>query len=98
MKNVFFAIAVVVACLFGLSVNAQDDAYKQELKTFIVASGATVSYDALITQMLSMTANITDEAKSQIAEQAMSELIDLMAPVYQKHISIAFKSSIEICF
>ena len=88
MKKIFFAIVVSMVCLCSMAVNAQDDVYKQELKTSIVASGASISYEAIIGQMLAMQPSLTDEAKTTITEKALAELIDLMTPVYQKHISL----------
>ena len=46
------------------------------------------SFEAAINQLFMMAGNVPAEKKSEIRTQAFDKLIDLMTPIYQKHISL----------
>lgn len=90
MKKLIFTIAITIGCLCSTAVSAQTngDSYKQELRTYMESSGSTASFDTMVNQLFMMAGNIPAEKKTEIRKQAFDKLVELMAPVYQKNISM----------
>lgn len=90
MKKLIFTIAITIGCLCSTAVSAQTngDSYKQELRTYMESSGSTASFDTMVNQLFMMAGNIPAEKKTEIRKQAFDKLVELMAPVYKKNISM----------
>lgn len=90
MKKLILTIAIAISCLCSTAVSAQnnDDAYGKALRTYMESSGSIASFEAAINQLFMMAGNVPAEKKSEIRTQAFDKLIDLMTPIYQKHISL----------
>ncbi|WP_299102956.1 DUF2059 domain-containing protein [uncultured Alistipes sp.] len=90
MKKLILTIAIVISCLCSTTLSAQnnDDAYGKALRTYMESSGSMASFEAAINQLFMMAGNVPAEKKSEIRTQAFDKLIDLMTPIYQKHISL----------
>lgn len=90
MKKLIFLVAIATSCIFCSAVNAQtnNDAYKQELRAYMETSGSSAAFETAINQMFMMTGGIPTEKKAEIRTQAFDKLVDLMAPVYQKNITL----------
>jgi hypothetical protein len=90
------SIAAVIVGFAGM-LPAQDAAYKEALQAYLDASGAMAAYDAAIDQMIDLQKGSTqaeglDDAFWRDARKefkaSMKDLIDLLAPVYVKHLTI----------
>lgn len=90
MKKLILVIAIAIGCLGSTALKAQnnDDAYKQALRTYMESSGSTASFDAMVNQLFMMAGSVPAEKKTEIRKQAFDKLVDLMAPVYKKNISL----------
>ncbi len=90
MKKLILTIAIAISCLCSTTLSAQnnDDAYGKALRTYMESSGSMASFEAAINQLFMMAGNVPAEKKSEIRTQAFDKLIDLMTPIYQKHISL----------
>lgn len=90
MKKLILTIAIAISCLCSTTLSAQDndDAYGKALRTYMESSGSIASFEAAINQLFMMAGNVPAEKKSEIRTQAFDKLIDLMTPIYQKHISL----------
>lgn len=94
MKKII--ILTAAALFFTVSItNAQsNDKYKQMLKTYMAVSSTDTSFDLAMDQIIKMMAPNESEQRVQeitakVAPEAMSSLIDLMAPIYEKHLSLS---------
>lgn len=90
MRKIIIVIALAIGCLCSTTVSAQnnDEAYGKALRTYMESSGSIASFEAAINQLFMMAGNVPAEKKSEIRTQAFDKLIDLMTPIYQKHISL----------
>lgn len=90
MRKIIIVIAIAIGCMVSTTMKAQntEDAYKKELRTYMESSGSTASFDTMVNQLFMMAGNIPAEKKTEIRKQAFDKLVELMAPVYQKNISI----------
>lgn len=90
MKKIIIVIAIAIGCMVSTTMKAQntEDAYKKELRTYMESSGSTASFDTMVNQLFMMAGNIPAEKKTEIRKQAFDKLVELMAPVYQKNISM----------
>lgn len=90
MRKIIIVIAIAIGCMVSTTMKAQntEDAYKKELRTYMESSGSTASFDTMVNQLFMMAGNIPAEKKTEIRKQAFDKLVELMAPVYQKNISM----------
>lgn len=90
MRKIIIVIAIAIGCMVSTTMKAQntEDAYKKELRTYMESSGSTASFDTMVNQLFMMAGNMPAEKKTEIRKQAFDKLVELMAPVYQKNISM----------
>jgi hypothetical protein len=92
---------IIVISLMTVSVTAgfaQTDAtYKASLKTMLQAAGSEETFKVAIEQMFDMykkqSANVPDSVwsgfESEFLSTSIDQLVDMLAPVYQKHMTEA---------
>lgn len=99
MKKLFTTLTV---CLILTSMTfAQEKAvdtqeYKKTLHTMFSLSGTEQTYQAAISQMLNMfkqqyasvNEDIWNELEQEFRKSSLNDLVDLLTPVYQKHLTI----------
>ena len=68
--------------------------YKQTLKKMFEVSGSEAAYKSAISQMFAMfkqsqqvPANVMAELEQDFMKTSMDELVDMLAPVYHKHMT-----------
>ena len=90
MRKIIIVIALAIGCLCSTTVSAQnnDEAYGKALRTYMESSGSMASFETAINQLFLMAGNVPTEKKSEIRTQAFDKLVDLMTPIYQKHIPL----------
>lgn len=96
MKKLVLLIPVL---LFLTKASAQevDPAYRATLKQMLEASGAQETFKAAVGQMITMyKQNMTDvpaevwnEFGDEFLKTSLDDLVTLLAPIYQKHLSKA---------
>ena len=89
----------LLSCFFLLSTTISfsqvDQSYKTKVKQMMLTSGGADAYDAAITQMFTMfqqqftdvPANFWKEFEKEFLNTSMDELVDLISPVYAKHLT-----------
>lgn len=88
---------VLLALFTTLSFGQESNTYKSTLKKMLQISGAESTYKVALNQMTSMfrqqQSNVPDEFWNELATEinkdALSRLLDLILPVYQKHLTHA---------
>ncbi len=91
MKKLFFALTVALLCTSNMQIKAQEinREYKQELVSYLKASGGDLSFNATIDQLFAMMGEgLTSTQKMTIKAQALDLMINSMVPVYQKNITL----------
>lgn len=95
MKRILITFTLILAAV-TLSFGQDNSAYKNTLKKMMDVSGATGSYKVVIVQTFKML----KEQKSQVPEDvwthfeksfletSQEELVEMLVPIYQKHISL----------
>lgn len=92
-----YILTVLLALLTILSFGQDNSNYKQSLKKLIQVSGSEVAYKAALNQMISMLkqqqTNVPnefwDEFSTEVNKDAFNQLINLILPIYQKHLTEA---------
>jgi len=87
-------ILILISCFLSFAQNENE--YKETLKTMFKISGSEDTYQAAITQVFSIFKGQYTEVKEEtwtelekeFQNTSMHDLIDLLAPVYQKHLTI----------
>jgi len=95
MKYAFVVVIVLVS--FGVSSAQTDDKYKATLKKMLSVAGSDASFEIVIKQMFCMfkqqKTNVPDSVwtmfESEFSQTSINELVDMLSPVYQKHITMA---------
>ena len=93
MKKTLLIAALL--CLFNLYGQENKD-YNQELMNMFEMSGTQETYQAMISQMFTMfqkqypnvPAETWEELEMEFKYKSMQELVTLLAPVYEKHLTI----------
>ena len=97
MKKIL-AIAFVLLATSVNIVSAQaNDEYKRTLKKMLDAAGSEATFDSAIKQMLGMFKgqyqNVPDdvwvELENEMLKISMDDLVEMLTPVYAKHLSVA---------
>ena len=89
LLSCFFLLATTI------SFSQVDQSYKTKVKQMMLSSGGADAYDAAITQMFTMfqqqftdvPANFWKEFEKEFLNTSMDELVDLISPVYAKHLT-----------
>jgi hypothetical protein len=91
------AIAFVLLTMSVNIVSAQaNDEYKHTLKKMLDAAGSEATFDSAIKQMLEMFReqyksvpdNVWSELENEMLKVSMDDLVEMLTPVYAKHLSI----------
>ncbi|MBB5438605.1 hypothetical protein HDC92_002281 [Pedobacter sp. AK017] len=90
-------LTVLLALVTTLSFGQENNTYKSTLTKMMQVSGSEVTFKTAIDQMISMIkqqqSNIPnefwDEFVTEINKDAIGKLVDLILPVYQKHLTEA---------
>src|SRR5687767_12722582 len=95
MKKTILSITILL--ISASSAFAQvDDKYKSTLKKMLEAGGSEASFKVVIKQMFDMlkqqNTNVPDslwsDFEKEFSKTSMDELVDMLSPVYQKHMTI----------
>lgn len=85
-----------IVCSSGSVFGQTDAEYKKTLKRMFEVSGSEAAYKAAITQMLGMfkqsqhvPPNVMAELEQEFLRTSLDELVDMLIPVYQKHMTRA---------
>jgi uncharacterized protein len=82
--------------MFGLLAQAQtDEAYKGALQGLLDASGTQAVFQSSLSQMIEMYKGLDmgvpdefwTEVEEEFRERSIDEFVDLLLPIYQKHLS-----------
>lgn len=90
-----FPLVLVFALCFAIDLFGQAETeYKQTLKKMFEVSGSEAAYKSAISQMFAMfkqsqqvPANVMAELEQDFMKTSMDELVDMLAPVYHKHMT-----------
>ncbi|WP_036675535.1 DUF2059 domain-containing protein [Pedobacter heparinus] len=90
-------LTVLLALVTTFSFGQENNTYKSTLTKMMQVSGSEVTFKTAIDQMISMIkqqqSNIPnefwDEFVTEINKDAIGKLVDLILPVYQKHLTEA---------
>ena len=93
MKKTLLILSLIL--MTAASSFAQSSTYKTTLKEMMQVSGAEASYKGIISQMMTMfkTQKSTvpvafwDELAIKMNKMAVEQLVDLVLPIYQKHLT-----------
>jgi uncharacterized protein len=98
MRTPFFlrtiiGIAVVLCSSFSFG---QDAAYRTAVKEYLKATGSMKAFTVALDQMVDMhkqnnTSGLSDSFWNELRDEmalSLNELVDMLAPVYAKHLSI----------
>jgi hypothetical protein len=91
-----FSIALLLV-LGSVATSHAQDAYNKKLHEYLEAGGAMETFKAAIKQMMgsfrqsatTVPSEFWDEAEKEMLGTSLNELVDLLAPVYKKHLSEA---------
>jgi uncharacterized protein len=94
MKKILLAAILFSFCL---SASAQTDTYSATLKKYLEASGSMEAFKTAIGSMMGsfkkMKTEVPDQfwkdAEAEFSKTSLDELVTLLAPVYQKHLTEA---------
>ena len=93
MKKTLLILSLIL--MTAASSFAQSSTYKATLKEMIQVSGAEASYKGVVSQMMTMfkkqksTVPVAfwDELGIELNKIAVEQLVDLVLPIYQKHLT-----------
>ena len=95
MKKILITLALV--SIFAINGLAQNNAeYKSAVQKMLTASGAENTFKASVTQMFGMMRQQQPQQsndfwvsmENEILKTSIADLIELLVPVYQKHLSL----------
>jgi hypothetical protein len=95
MKKILITLSLIT--LFAFTGFAQNNAeYKSAVQKMLIASGAENTFKASITQMFGMmkqqqpqvTNDFWVSLEDEMLKTSITDLIDLLVPIYQKHLSL----------
>lgn len=95
MKKILITLALV--SIFAINGLAQNNAeYKSAVQKMLTASGAENTFKASVTQMFGMMKQQQPQQsndfwvsmENEILKTSIADLIELLVPVYQKHLSL----------
>ena len=92
MKKTLLIISLLV---LTTTITFAQNSYKTTLKEMIQVSGAEASYKGVVSQMMTMfkqqkstvPAEFWEELTTEMNKIAVDQLVDLVLPVYQKHLT-----------
>lgn len=95
MKSSFLTLLLVLVTTFSFS--QENSTYKTSLKQLIQISGSEAAYNSALDQMISIfkqqQSNVPkefwDEFAIELNKDAIGQLINMILPVYQKHLTEA---------
>lgn len=95
MKRIVITLTIILAAA-TLSFGQDNAVYKSTLREMMEVSGATESYKVVIVQTFKMfkeqkpqvPAEVWTHFEKSFLEVSQGELVDMLLPVYQKHISL----------
>lgn len=94
MKKILFTLLVI---LTATATQAQSKTYSATLKKYLEVSGSMGAFKTAITQMMgsfkNMNASVPQEVWTELENEfkstSMDELVTMLAPVYEKHMTEA---------
>lgn len=100
MKKTFLSLLLVLCTSVSFSQGSSD--YKESLQKLIHVSGSEVAYKAIVNQMITMfkqqqsgaPAEFWDEFAAEMNKDAVGQLVDMLTPIYQKHLTEADLQSV----
>lgn len=95
MKKILIILCLVVGSVH-LTSGQIDDNYKSTLADMFKLSGSEEAYKAAIKQMVnifrdsysSVSSDIWDELEKEFLNTSLKELVDMLAPVYYKYLTL----------
>lgn len=96
MKKVVVVLSFLVVSL-GSAFGQVDNKYKLTLKKMLEAGGSEASFKVVIKQMVDMLkqqkTNVPDsiwsDFENEFSKTSMDDLVEMLIPVYQKHMTVA---------
>lgn len=96
MKTSILTI-LLLAFVTTLSFGQESNTYKVSLKKLIQVSGTEIAYNGALNQMISMfkqqqskvPVEFWDEFTAEVNKDALNQLVNLILPIYQKHLTEA---------
>ncbi|WP_407427912.1 DUF2059 domain-containing protein [Arcticibacter sp.] len=100
MKKI--VLSLILALITALSFSQESSTYKSSLKKMIQVSGSELAYSGIVNQMISMfkqqQSNVPvefwDEFAAEMNKDAVGQLVDMLTPIYQKHLTEADLQSV----
>jgi len=100
MKKTVLSLLLLLSTTLSFS---QDNSnYKSSLKKMIQVSGSEVAYKGIVNQMITMfkqqqsnvPAEFWNEFAAEMNKDAVTQLVDMLTPIYQKHLTEADLQSV----
>jgi len=86
MKKLILALSILFTFF---TLQSQNETYKDVLLDFMEAQGTLDTYNSTIDQMSELMGDQIDSEKIKpLMDEMLSDLIDALVPVYQKHLTI----------
>ena len=94
MKKTILSFVIMLVSVVAV---AQTDSYTLAVKNMLTASGSDATYTMAIEQMLSVfkmkhpdvQKETWDELKKELLETSIDDLVEMLVPVYKKHLTEA---------
>lgn len=95
MKKIALSLLIVLSTTLVFS--QESSTYKSSLKKMIQVSGSELAYKGIVNQMISLykqqQSNVPtefwDEFAAEMNKDAVEQLVNLISPIYQKHLTEA---------
>lgn len=100
MKKTILSLLLLLST--ALSFSQENSTYKSSLKKMIQVSGSEVAYKGIVNQMITMfkqqqsnvPAEFWEEFATEMNKDAVGQLVDMLTPIYQKHLTEADLQSV----
>jgi hypothetical protein len=94
MKTIILLFSIILFTS-TLSFSQDNAAYRESVKQMMIANGSETTFKAVISQMISnfktqrseVTEEFWDQFETSFQKVGIEDLLDLLTPIYQKHMS-----------
>lgn len=94
MKKILVCMILILGVTLGIKCSEPKD-YKTTLKEMLVVSGSDKTFEMVVPQMMGMMrqqmpqvpGEFWDEMENEMSKTAYTDLVDMLAPIYQKYLT-----------
>lgn len=95
-------LSLLLALSTTLAFSQDNSSYKSSLRKMIQVSGSELAYKGIVNQMITLfkqqqsnvPAEFWDEFAAEMNKDAVGQLVDMLTPIYQKHLTEADLQSV----